>query len=531
MENTKPEKWLSSLYNLSYFDKYGGSVIFVSIVAIIVIVFLLYSRVKSNMRELQKNWAAIRCSPQYLPFAGMISPNKSKDISAFHETGANFAYCSTMILDTITDDFTRPIEYVVKTIHDTIKGLSSDVDLVRGKFKDIIDNIEGFVGEVIGKIMNGTVPIRYMIIKLKDMLAKSVGILLTNVYGAEIVVKSFKSFITSFINLTIEGLIALVAMIIPLIALIFTAPLAAPLLVGFGVVSVFLLATINTLVKPLKLQVIGSPPSKPSPPPPPKFKFPFSFCFGGETPILLSNDQTINIKDVRVGDKLKYDGEVTSVIRLAYKKEHGPIYDVDGILVSGSHSKYSDYKWKYVKDMGYPKVLSISGRIPKYLYCLNTMSKRIHVESIETKQVHIFSDWDDVDMNEHMHMCEKLGVNNDAFSQSDYHKNLENGMTGGILIRYPNNELREIKNVKIGDTLEGNNEVIGLVEILGDIPLYYYKFGNGTKNLCIRNKYYPDKPSDKRESVLYHLETRKGFFKTYDETVIMNYRYGIERLL
>jgi hypothetical protein len=528
MENTT--QFLKSLYNLSYFDKFGGSIIFTVIVAIMVIGFIMYGYIKANMRSLRKDWAAIRCSPQYLPFAGMIAPNRSKDVSAFTETGQNFAYCSGMILETITDDFTRPIVYLIHTIHETIKGIKNDVNNVRKKFKDIIGNIEEFVKEVVGKIMNGTMPIRYIIIKMKDMIAKTVGVLLMNVYAAESTTLAFKSFITSFINIMIEGLIALVAMIIPLIALIFTAPLAAPLLVAFGVISVFLIATMNTLVKPLKLKVIGSPPSKPSPPPPPKFKFPFSFCFGENTPIVLLNDNIVSIKDVKVGDILKYDGEVTSVLKLAYSKEHGHMYNVDGIIVSGSHSKYVNYTWKYVNELEYPKLSSLSSKHTKYIYCLNTMSKKIHIEGI-SKQMHIFSDWDDVDVNEHMKMCEKIGVSTDTFSQSEYHKNLENGMSGQILVRLPNNTLKEVREIEIGDMLEGNNEVIGKVVILGDLPLYHYKFGNGTKNLCIRNKYFSPVKMGNSESHLYHLETKKGFFKTYDDTVIMNYRYGIERLL
>jgi hypothetical protein len=526
MENTT--QFLKSLYNLSYFDKFGGSIIFTVIIMILVIGFIMYGYIKTNMRSLQKDWVSIRCSPQYLPFAGMIAPNRSKDTSAFTETGENFAYCSGMILETITDDFTRPIRYTIDIIHETIKGIKNDVNNVRKKFKDIIGNVEEFVEEVVEKIINGTMPIRYIIIKLKDIIAKTVGVLLMNVYAAESTTLAFKSFITSFINIMIEGLIALVAMIIPLIALIFTAPLAAPLLVMFGVISVFLIATINTLVKPLKLKVIGSPPSKPSPPPPPKFKFPFSFCFGENTPIVLSNDDVVKIKNIKVGDILKYDGQVTSVLKIAYMKEHGPLYNVDGIVVSGSHSKYIRYEWKYVDELGYPKISSRNRRNTKYIYCLNTISKKIHIEG-ESKQLHIFSDWDDVDVNEHMELCEKIGVNN--LSQSEYHTNLENGMSGQILIRLPNNELKKVSDIEIGDILEGKNEVIGKVIILGDLPLYNYKFGNGTKNLCIRNKYYSSKKLGNIEQTLYHLETKKGFFKTYDDTVIMNYRYGIERLL
>ena len=122
---------------------------------------------------------------------------------------------------------------------------------------------------------------------------------------------------------------------------------------------------------------------------------------------------------------------------------------------------------------------------------------------------------------------------------SDIHKYLDGGFVGNTYITLQCGSKKEIRNIIVGDVLENNEIVYGIVEVdgMGLTNQYRYHLGNnivieGGPNLNICDKTKPftstlnlDKTCievlDTKETVLYHLLTNTqtfyvGKLKFYD---------------
>ena len=90
-----------------YLDRYGGSVIIACILLFITWLILSYFVVMHQIKPIKADWINRRCSPNVMPFAGIINgpPGQSK----FSFTGQNFTNCVSIVLKQILGDILKPI--------------------------------------------------------------------------------------------------------------------------------------------------------------------------------------------------------------------------------------------------------------------------------------------------------------------------------------------------------------------------------------------------------------------------------------
>ena len=64
---------VNKVYNKAgYFDLYGGSVVFCIFLILSLAIFHIYQRMMLKAEPIRRNWAANRCKPTVIPFAGNI---------------------------------------------------------------------------------------------------------------------------------------------------------------------------------------------------------------------------------------------------------------------------------------------------------------------------------------------------------------------------------------------------------------------------------------------------------------------------
>jgi|LauGreDrversion4_2_1035121.scaffolds.fasta_scaffold240140_1 hypothetical protein len=119
----------------SYLERYGGSVIFTIFAILIVFFYFVYLNIQNNKEIVKKDWANNKCSPQYLPFAGMIM--EPKDMSNMEYTIKNFSECSEVILKDIIQVALAPLEAASILI-------SASVHILTGVTTNIMGAISGF---------------------------------------------------------------------------------------------------------------------------------------------------------------------------------------------------------------------------------------------------------------------------------------------------------------------------------------------------------------------------------------------------
>jgi hypothetical protein len=68
------------------------------------------------------------------------------------------------------------------------------------------------------------------------------------------------------------------------------------------------------------------------------------------------------------------------------------LYNIDGVIVSGSHIIYVNGQPTFVKTLNHPVYV---GEMPGELYCLNSSSHKILIKGASER--HVFADWEELD--------------------------------------------------------------------------------------------------------------------------------------
>ena len=411
----KSSKVINNIYDhLSYFDLYGGSVIFTIILTIIVLLAIGFANVMQNIVPIKDNWTEERCQPQNIPFAGFI--NKPDDATITDFTQDNFNYCTQNILQDVTKVAVMPLNFITESLTMLYITIANSIQLIRVMIDSIRKNLIKIINDILDKTINITIPLREITMSISDALGKTTGILVTKFYMIiglfDIVKGMFSAIVQTLEILAIPPAVAIT---------IFAALLMFPLMIF---PSIFLL--IITVLAGMGIYVEN------------RFEKEI-VCFDKNTKLMMSNGSSKCIIDIQVGDKLTHDDIITEKFTLCAKNID--MYKLtDGTIVSESH--YIKYNTNWIKIKDYPDCEKINNYNESFIYCINTSSKRILIGNNE------YLDWDDIidtTINKKQH-C--------------YNEN--------TIISLFNGTRKKIKDIKIGDILSYGEKVFGLVESLDE---------------------------------------------------------------
>jgi hypothetical protein len=503
---------LKKMYeNLTYFDQYGSSVIMLIIITFVLFVAMSYCYTMINIQPVLDDWPNQRCKLKYLPIAGFIT--HPEGVTATEYTAQNFTYCTQSILSSITGDALAPLTFVTASFQTVIQNISNSLNDVRAMFDKIRDFFQSVTQEIMGRLMNIMIPLQQIIISFKDLIGKIQGSMTAGLFtllGSYFTLKSLLGAIAQFIIII---LIALAVAIAIMWILPFTWGIAAVNTGIFLSIAIPMAIIVTFLNNTLGIKGLKS--------------IPHIKCFDKNTYINMNDGIKKQIKDINVGDVLIGGNTVTSKITVETK---GSImYELDDIIVSDSHIiKYGD---KWIPVSKHPNAKKCTFYQEPYLYCLNTTNKIIKIGN------YIFSDWDEIS-DEDINTIQ-TNTNHMFNDKNDIHKFLDGGFVGNTEIKLNNGIVKQIKDIRVGDILENNENVYGIVEIDGRSlnGQYTYNLGNkiieGGPNLTICDKniqvsstlylneiydnYLENKTNSKKliseiENKLYHLLTNKKTF-------------------
>tara|TARA_Y100000385_G_scaffold279066_2_gene328243 strand:- start:10748 stop:12172 length:1425 start_codon:yes stop_codon:yes gene_type:complete len=190
-------------------------------------------------------------------------------------------------------------------------------------------------------------------------------------------------------------------------------------------------------------------------------------CFSGET-IIDTPYGNIAIKDIIPGLRISENNYVISTFKILNNNSN--MYNINNILVSGSHLVNLDNKWLRVEEC--KNAMKIDSKNDKYIYCLNTTQGIIEINNIIFKD---FSESGNLNINYYINniILKNLNGTNEILNinKPNY---LEQGMHSDTLINMGNN-FKYIKDIEIGDYLY-NSKVVGIVKINSEnLELYCYR--------------------------------------------------------
>ena len=162
---------MSKMYeNLSYFDQYGFSLILFIIITILLMIFMGSCIALANIQKIQQEWPNQRCKPFIIPIAGLI--NKPPNMSIGDYTAQNFNYCTQNVLKDITGFAMEPIHFITNNLTkliDYIKDAINDIRSMTNKTRTFFSTV---TEEIMGRILNITIPLQQIVITFKDFISK-----------------------------------------------------------------------------------------------------------------------------------------------------------------------------------------------------------------------------------------------------------------------------------------------------------------------------------------------------------------------
>ena len=498
---------------LGYFDQYGGSFLLFIFITCVVFVFSSYCIVMSNVQPIIDDWTNQRCNPAYLPFAGLIThPN---DISATDYTSENFTYCIQNITSSISGFAVEPINFTVNMLNQMVNFIKSSLQGIRDMFAKIRSMFQEISEELMGRIMNIMIPLQQIIIGLRDFINKTQGTMTAGLFTLLGSYNTLNSLMGSIVQFVITILIALAIMIAVFWLTPFTIGAAIANTAIFVAISIPIAIILAFMVDVLHIHTSLSIP---------KIK-----CFDKNTLIDMNDGSKKKICDIKNGDKLFDNNEVTSCIKVTTKGSN--MYKLNDIIVSDSHIVNYNNSWIPVSK--HPNSIEYMWYNEPYLYCLNTTNKVIVVNN------YIFTDWDEI----YEGSISMILRENNIIRTKDIHSHLNGGFFASTKIKLQNEEYKKIKNIKINDILENGEIVYGLVKINGDNLVQQYEFNLGKniikggpnliykKNKEVKSVYLEtNKKIIKKQKSLYHLLTNTKTFNV-DQTTFYDYNAAIDLLL
>lgn len=514
MDNNNGIQDINKMYeNLNYLDQYSGSLLLVVIITIICFLFISYCFVIINSQPIIDDWANQRCSPSVIPFAGFIT--HPDDLSAIEYTQQNFTYCIQNMVSGVTGIALEPLTFIANMLSKTSDQIKNSLQSIRAMFDKIRVMFQQVSQEIMGRIINFMIPLQQIIISFKDLIGKIQGTMTAGLFtllGSYYTLKSLMGAIAQFI---ITILIALCAMIAVFWAIPFTWGAAIANTAIFVAIAIPMSIILAFMIDVLKVKTNLSIP---------KIK-----CFDKNTLIKMNNGTIKKISEIKPGELLINNNEVTAIIKVETK---GSImYNLNNVIVSDTH--VVKYKDKWIRVSQHPdSILYLSSSYDEpYLYCLNTTNKIILINDT------IFTDWDEIYENDIIKIKNNHIIKINELK--DIHTYLDCGFNSLTKITLKNGTYKEIKNIVIGDILENGEIVYGVVEINGENvnKQYMINLGDniiieGGPNLQIYDKtnVYNTIDLDTNNIKLYHLLTDKKSFYI-DKIKFHDYNAGVDLFL
>jgi hypothetical protein len=132
-----------------------------------------------SMLDIKQKWPLYRCNPSYWIFSDDIS----KD----------FTYCVQNTQMNTMGYLLQPINYMINSLSHVGLGFNESINNIRTMFSSIRSFVEDIIQKVFGVFLNIIIEFQKMIISIKDMVGKMIGIVVTIVYILEGSVKTMNS--------------------------------------------------------------------------------------------------------------------------------------------------------------------------------------------------------------------------------------------------------------------------------------------------------------------------------------------------
>ena len=143
------------------------------------VIFIVGTFYLNSIQEIKKNWPQYRCNPLYMP----LSDNIEKD----------FIYCIQNTQSNFMGYLLQPITYITSSLTGTLSNFTNEINMVRAMFDKIRTFSTSIIQSVFGVFLNLVIEFQRITIGIKDIMGKTIGIMVTLMYVIDGSVKTMNS--------------------------------------------------------------------------------------------------------------------------------------------------------------------------------------------------------------------------------------------------------------------------------------------------------------------------------------------------
>jgi hypothetical protein len=122
----------------------------------------------NQLSHIKKNWPLYRCNPVYMPLADNIQEN--------------FIYCIQSMQTSFMGYLLQPLTFITNALSSMQFGFLNDINNVRAMFNKIRTFFSSIIQSVFGVFLNLIIEFQRIIISIRDLIGKTIGIMVSLMY-------------------------------------------------------------------------------------------------------------------------------------------------------------------------------------------------------------------------------------------------------------------------------------------------------------------------------------------------------------
>jgi hypothetical protein len=122
----------------------------------------------TSLKDIKNNWSLYRCNPMYMPLSDNIE--------------SDFVYCVQNMTKGIFGNLVQPLTYLTSSLTNITSSFTTEINSVRGMIDKIRTFMSSIVQSIFGVFLNLIIEFEKIIIGMKDLIGKTIGIMVTMMY-------------------------------------------------------------------------------------------------------------------------------------------------------------------------------------------------------------------------------------------------------------------------------------------------------------------------------------------------------------
>lgn len=329
-----------------------------------------------DIKNIQAEWDKRRCEPTIMFSAFLYKPS-SDPRSSSDFASDNFSFCIRSLIDSVFSQLLAPVLGIFSQQMSAANTTGGVLNSLRNQVGNSFRSFGGVFNNFFEAYKRGTMQLSRITQLLKQAMLKVSAAVVSIVFLGI-------SLMTSLLNtydFIVKVVIIIMAILVAMIVLLFFA-LIPFMPIIFTTIAILTAAGLGGAVGGMA----------------------GAFCIDPNALVSLEDGSHIPLKNIKIGDKLGSScGTVEGVLET---ESIGPLYSIEGIIMSGSHMILNNDKYVFAEKYPGATLVKENDR-PTKLIILNTSSRSIPLLG---KKTVIAKDWEEIPENdiEGIELWEKL---------------------------------------------------------------------------------------------------------------------------